>query len=79
MAGGRGKRQSTSALQHEAVKKANITYNPTANDDRLNNLMGTQIKKEDILDTSGGTDNKSVSDNLKKKLKNTAHNLRRVC
>jgi hypothetical protein len=78
MAGGRGKRNSTAALQYEAVKKANIIYNATANDALLANLMGTQIKKKDILDTSGDIDNKSVSDDFKKSLKNTAHNLRRV-
>jgi hypothetical protein len=78
MAGGRGKRNSTAALQYEAVKKANISYDATTNDALLANLMGTQIKKKDILDTSGDIDNKSVSDDFKKSLKNTAHNLRRV-
>ena len=78
MAGGRGKRKSTAGLQHEAVKKANISYDATTNDALLANLMGTQIKKEDILDTSGDIDNKSVSDDLVKSLKNTAQKLRRV-
>jgi len=78
MAGGRGKRKSTAALQHEAVKKANIIYDATANDALLANLTGKNIKKEDILDTSGDIDNKSVSDDFKKSLENTAHHLRRV-
>ena len=78
MAGGRGKRKSTAGLQHEAVKKANISYDATTNDALLANLTGTKIKKEDILDTSGDIDNKSVSDDLVKSLKNTAQKLRRV-
>jgi hypothetical protein len=78
MAGGRGKRKSTAALQDEAVKKANIIYNATANDALLANLMGTRIEKKDILDTSGDIDNKSVSDDFKKSLKNTARDLQRI-
>ena len=78
MAGGRGKRNSTAALQYEAVKKANITYDATANDALLANLMGTRIEKADILDTSGDIDNKSVSDGLVKSLENTARDLQRI-
>ena len=78
MAGGRGNRKSTAALQHEAVTNANITYDATANDALLANLMGTRIEKADILDTSGDIDNKSVSDGLVKSLENTARDLQRI-